>query len=104
MVDPQAASDADLDASRALLVGACRFNRPALRQQAIQLGNAIMQIEVATFQGTPVLTAGPWAISPTITVNPSYFSPATYAALRAASGDAGWARPGGELTRDHQRS
>jgi endo-1,4-beta-D-glucanase Y len=91
--DPQAASDADLDASRALLVAACRFHRPALRQEALQLGNAIMRVEVgsASFQGAPVLTAGPWAISPPpVTVNPSYFSPATFAALRAASGDGRW--------------
>jgi endo-1,4-beta-D-glucanase Y len=91
VVDPQAASDADLDASRALLLAACRFHRPALRQQAVRLGNAIMQVEVASFQGAPVLTAGPWAVAPPITVNPSYFSPATDAALGAASGDGRWA-------------
>ncbi len=90
VVDPQAASDADLDASRALLVAACRFNRPSLRQQAIHLGNAILSAEVASFQGAPVLTAGPWAVSPPITVNPSYFSPAAFAALSAASGDGRW--------------
>ena len=90
VVDPQAASDADLDASRALLLAACRFHRPALRQQAIQLGSAIMSAEVASFQGAPVLTAGPWAVAPPITVNPSYFSPAAFAALSAASGDGRW--------------
>ena len=90
VVDPQAASDADLDAGRALLVAACRFHRPALRQQAIQLGNAILSAEVASFQGVPVLTAGPWAVAPPITVNPSYFSPAAFAALGAASGDGRW--------------
>ena len=91
--DPQAASDADLDASRALLVAACRFHRPSLRQEALQLGNAIMRVEVgsASFQGAPVLTAGPWAISPPpVTVNPSYFSPASFLALRAASKDPRW--------------
>lgn len=88
--DPEAASDADLDASRALLVGACRFHRPALRSEALALGKAIMRVEVTSSQGAPVLTAGPWAVIPPVTVNPSYFSPATYAALRAASGDARW--------------
>ncbi|MGI8430517.1 MAG: glycosyl hydrolase family 8 [Solirubrobacteraceae bacterium] len=91
--DPQAASDADLDASRALLVAACRFNRPALRHEALQLGNAIMRIEVgsASFQAEPVLTAGPWAISPPpVTVNPSYFAPGSFLALRAASKDPRW--------------
>lgn len=90
VVDPQAASDADLDASRALLVGACRFNRPALRKEALQLGDAIMRVEVASYNGTPVLTAGPWAVAAPITIDPSYFSPATFAALQAASGDPRW--------------
>jgi endoglucanase len=88
--DPQAASDADLDASRALLVAACRFNRPALRQQALALGHAILAGETATFQRLPVLTAGPWARTQPITVNPSYFSPATFAALQATTGDSRW--------------
>lgn len=88
--DPEAASDADLDASRALLVGACRFNRPALRGEAVQLGDAIMRLEVASFNGAPVLTAGPFAVATPVTVNPSYFSPATFAALQAASGDPRW--------------
>lgn len=91
VVDPQAASDADLDASRALLVAACRFHRPALRQQALQLGKAIMNVEVTSFNGQPVLTAGPWAVTAPITVNPSYFSPASFLELRAASGDTRWA-------------
>jgi endoglucanase len=88
--DPQAASDADLDASRALLLAACRFHRPALRQEGLQLGNSIMRVEVGSFRGAPVLTAGPWAVTPPVTVDPSYFSPATFAALRAASGDGRW--------------
>jgi endoglucanase len=92
VVDPQAASDADLDASRALLLAACRFHEPALRQQALALGNAILTVEVASSQGAPVLTAGPWALTPPITIDPSYFSPATFAALGAASGDPRWAQ------------
>jgi hypothetical protein len=88
--DPEAASDADLDASRALLVGACHFGRPALKQEALALGKAIMRVEVASVQGTLVLTAGPWAVKPPVTVDPSYFSPAAFAALRSASGDDRW--------------
>jgi endoglucanase len=93
VVDSQAASDADLDASRALLVAACRFHRPALRLEALQLARDIMRVEVgsASFQGAPVLSAGPWAISPPpVTVDPSYFSPASFLALRAASKDPRW--------------
>ena len=90
VVEPEAASDADLDASRALLVAACRFHRPALRAEALQLGDAIMRLEVTSFDGAPVLTAGPWAVKTPITIDPSYFSPATFAALQAASGDPRW--------------
>jgi endoglucanase len=92
VVDPQAASDADLDASRALLLAGCRFHQPALRAQAIQIANAILKEEVALVGGAPVLTAGPWAITPTVTIDPSYFSPATYAALLTATGDGRWAQ------------
>ena len=88
--DPQAASDADLDATRALLVAACRFRRPALRTQALALGSAIMNVEVTPPPGPRVMTAGPWAVTPPITINPSYFAPASFAALRAASGDQRW--------------
>jgi endoglucanase len=88
--DPQAASDADVDAARALLVAACRFHRPALRREALELARAIMKEETASSEGGPVLVAGPWATKKPLTVNPSYFSPATFAALGAASGDGKW--------------
>jgi len=93
IIDPQAASDADLDATRALLVASCRFHNPAYRQQAIQLGDDILHVEVGTasFQGNPVLSAGPWAITPPpVTIDPSYFAPASFEYLRAASKDPRW--------------
>ena len=89
--DPQAASDADIDAARALLVASCRFNQPDKRQEALELGKAIQDKETAEVDGKPVLTAGPWANNEPQTINPSYFSPATFAALGKASGDdGGW--------------
>lgn len=88
--DPEAASDADVDAARALLVGACRFNRPDLRREAVDLGRAIMAGETVSSGGSPVLVAGPWARKAPITINPSYFSPATFAALGTATGDGRW--------------
>ncbi len=88
--DPEAASDADVDAARALLVASCRFNRPAQRQEAVELGRAILSKETAESQGNPVLTAGPWANKEPQTINPSYFSPATFAALAKTSGDGRW--------------
>jgi endoglucanase len=90
IVDPQAASDADVDAARALLVASCRFDRPELRDEAEGLGEAILAEETASLQGAPVLTAGPWAVEEPVTLNPSYFSPATFAALGDASGDERW--------------
>jgi endoglucanase len=88
--DPEAASDADVDAARALLAAGCRFDRPELRREAFQLARAIREKETASFQGGLVLSAGPWANKDPITLNPSYFSPATFAALGAATGDGRW--------------
>jgi endo-1,4-beta-D-glucanase Y len=88
--DPEAASDADVDAARALLVAACRFDRPELRSEALELAGAILTRETASFQGAPVLAAGPWATGDPVTLNPSYFSPATFAALGDATGEGQW--------------
>jgi len=88
--DPEAASDADIDAVRALLAASCHFKRPGLRTEALDLAKAIMAKETAEFQGSPVLAAGPWAVKKPITINPSYFSPATFAALGDATGDGRW--------------
>lgn len=88
--DPEPASDADVDAVRALLAAACRFHRPAYRDEALELATAILTHETAMFQGGPVLVAGPWARKDPVTINPSYFSPATFAALDDATGDGRW--------------
>jgi endo-1,4-beta-D-glucanase Y len=93
VTDPQAASDADVDAARALLVAGCRFNKQSYRQDAIALANAIMKVEVgsATFDGKSVLTAGPWAITPPpITVDPSYFAPRSFMLIERATHDSRW--------------
>lgn len=90
VLDPEAAADADVDAARALLLAACRFDRPALRANATTLGRAILAHETSELEGTPVLAAGPWAVRPPVTLNPSYFAPAAFAALGAASGDGRW--------------
>ena len=90
VADPEAASDADVDAARALLVASCRFKKPGYKQEALDLSKAILDNETADFQGSPVLVAGPWARKDPITLNPSYFSPATFAALGDATGDGRW--------------
>jgi len=88
IVDPQAATDADLDASRALLVAGCRFHRPDLRRQATGLGEAVLGHETTSDHGRLLLTAGPWATGDPVTLNPGYVAPATLEALARASGDA----------------
>jgi len=85
--DPQAAADAEVDYARALLVGACSFDRSELRGQAEGLGRAVLAEETAAPGGRPVLVAGPWARGEAATINPSYFAPATFAALQRSSGD-----------------
>jgi endo-1,4-beta-D-glucanase Y len=82
--DHQAASDADLDAARALMVAACRFNRPDLRAAAGRIGGAVLAHETTG----SVLAAGPWASKRGRTVfNPSYLDPRTLIALGHLTGD-----------------
>ena len=49
--DPEAASDADVDAARALLVASCRFKQPGYKQEALDLGKAILDNETADVPG-----------------------------------------------------
>ena len=86
VVNPQAASDADLDASRALLVAACRFHQPHPARPGGGAGERDPARGGDLRSGPPVLTAGPWASVAPITVDPSYFSPATFVALRRRIG------------------
>ncbi|MGZ4201401.1 MAG: glycosyl hydrolase family 8 [Thermoleophilaceae bacterium] len=91
VVNADAASDADLDTVRALLAASCRFNRPELRKEALSLARSIMRNEtVVTRPGTVVLVAGQWARKPPITINPSYFSPATFSQLFTLTHDVRW--------------
>lgn len=109
--DPQAASDADLDAARALALAAARFGRPAYRAAAVRLSEAILREETVRLErGEIVLVAGPWARSSPHAVNPSYFSPRAFTALERLTGDRRWAnlrttsyRLVGDLTRDPTR-
>lgn len=90
VADPQPASDADLDAARALLLASQRFGAPAYHQEALRIGAAVLAAETVSAGGRPVLVAGPWATNAPRYVNPSYFSPRAYAELKAASGQGPW--------------
>lgn len=87
--DPQPATDADIDAARALLIAAERFDAPELRRDAERLGRAIIEQSTLTVGDRRVLLAGPWARERRL-INPSYVSPRTYRVLREATEAPAW--------------
>jgi len=90
IVDANAATDADIDAARALLLAADRFGQPTYRADGLALGTALLTNELVDAGAGPVLVAGPWATTSPATLNPSYTSPEAFAQLAAASGDPKW--------------
>ncbi len=91
VADPQPASDADLDAARALLLASSRFGDKTYRREALRIAEGIATKETARSDGQAVLLAGPWAdYEDRLVVNPSYFAPRSYAVLSKATGDDVW--------------
>lgn len=91
IVDPQPASDADLDMARALSVAATRLNEPRYAEEAVELANAIVsQMVVVDGDQEPVLLAGPWANSAPFYINPSYHSPRAEQELARITGARVW--------------
>jgi cellulose synthase/poly-beta-1,6-N-acetylglucosamine synthase-like glycosyltransferase len=84
------ATDADLDAARALVLAGKRFGSSEYTEEGVRIGQAILDQETADVDGVPVLVAGPWARSTPPDVNPSYFSPRAYADLASARADEQW--------------
>ena len=82
----QPASDADLDAARALLVAAGRFRLGAYRAAGLRMARAVLGNETVKRGRLLVLVAGPWARGRGI-VDPGYWAPRTLAQLGAATGD-----------------
>ncbi|MBW3615318.1 MAG: glycoside hydrolase, partial [Actinobacteria bacterium] len=91
VVDPEPATDADLDAARALVMAGRTFGEPGLVEEGKRLGLAILDHATAEVGGELVLLPGPWAARERF-FNPSYVSPCTYAVLEEATGDPRWAR------------
>lgn len=90
IVDPQPASDADLDASRALLLAADRFERPAYRADGLRIAGAVLRTQILRApSGEPLLAPGPWAVEQRV-LNPSYNSPRAMEAIVDASSDTTW--------------
>ena len=90
VIDEQPASDADLDAARALVLAGDAFGRDDLREQGVALGAAVLdEMTVETALGR-ILLPGPWATASPHAYNPSYASPAAFDVLSRASGDPRW--------------
>ncbi|MBW3577172.1 MAG: glycoside hydrolase [Actinobacteria bacterium] len=91
VVGEDAASDADLDAARALVLAADRFGEPRYRDDARRLAEGIVAHETVSVAGEPVLGPGPWATgAPPWWVNVSYLDPRGFATLAGAIGDPVW--------------
>ncbi|MDP8928017.1 MAG: glycosyl hydrolase family 8 [Actinomycetota bacterium] len=91
IVDSQPAADADLDAARALLLAAERFQSDRYHDQAAELAAAILKWETGEVAGQRVLVAGPWAATNSpFTVNPSYFSPRGFGLLASGLNEPRW--------------
>jgi hypothetical protein len=86
IADAQPASDADLDAARALLLAAQRFHAPGYRRAGLLIARSVLANETVSRGGTRVLVAGPWARGRAI-VNPGYWAPRTTELLAAATHD-----------------
>lgn len=96
VLDANAASDADLDAARALFTAADRFGRPDYRDDANALAAALFDEDVVYAGDTTMLVAGPWAARSPYTWNPSYLAPAAFDLLAAETLNPEWT----EIRRD----
>lgn len=91
VVDDESASDADLDAARALIIAGTAFDNPAYTRAGDQLGQAILDHETVKTKAGRILVAGSWADTEPYGYNPSYASPAATAVLAGSAPDSRWA-------------
>lgn len=91
VVDDQPASDADLDAARALALAAEAFDEPRYAEAATALGEAVLELETAQTDLGRVLTAGAWTTGSPWAINPSYATPVATALLDDLAPDERWA-------------
>lgn len=90
VVDESAATDADLDAARALVLAGEQFGEPTWIEDGIALGDAVLEHATIDTPAGRVVVAGEWATAEPHWFNPSYVSPATTDILGEASGDDRW--------------
>jgi endoglucanase len=80
VISDEPATDADLDAARALSLAADRFGNGSYREASRSLMRAIVRGETTWAADRTVLVAGPFARAQSV-VNPSYWSPRAYRQL-----------------------
>lgn len=91
VVDQNPAADADLDAARALVLAAERFDSRTYLRHGVQMAEALLRVETATADGDPILLAGPWARQDPFVVNPSYYDPRGFGSLEQVTEERRWA-------------
>ncbi|WP_058749279.1 glycosyl hydrolase family 8 [Curtobacterium oceanosedimentum] len=90
VADGQSASDADLDAARALVLAGEHWDDERYTTAGKALASAILEHETATTDLGTILLPGPWADSEPYRYNASYASPAAFRILERATGDRRW--------------
>jgi endoglucanase len=91
--DAQSASDADVDAARALVLAGAKWHDPTYTNAGKSMAAAIIKHETVETQVGRILLPGPWADSsprgPWV-YNASYASPAAFRILAKATGSNAW--------------
>lgn len=91
VTDSTSASDAEVDAARALILAGERFDRPDLSAAGAALATAVMEELTEVTPLGRVLLPGQWAAGQSDTpYNPSYASPAAFAVFADETGDRRW--------------
>ncbi|MGU3411691.1 glycosyl hydrolase family 8 [Microbacterium sp. M1A1_1b] len=90
VADAQSASDADLDAARALVLAGKSWGDERYTAAGKRMAAAVLDHETVTTDLGRILLPGPWADAEPYRYDASYASPAAYRVLAAATGDDRW--------------
>ena len=90
VADEQSASDADLDAARALVLAGQRWDDDRWTAAGTAMASAILDHETAQTDLGTILLPGPWADQEPYRYNASYASPVAFSVLADATGDDRW--------------
>lgn len=90
VADEQSASDADLDAARALVLAGASWGDDRYTKAGKTMAAAVLDHETTTTDLGRILLPGPWADSDPYRYDSSYASPAAYRVLADATGDHRW--------------